>query len=152
MRKFVFMFLIIVLLLAVAPVSAQDVPTTPPTQGELEAALLALVKLVSDLTFVPGAAALVVALTAIAKRILPASISAGAIAITLQVIVWVIYIVAKHYGYADQFDSYIAVVTTVVSALGGLLVSSYAAEWGYKKLSARDVPVLGAARPPTPQG
>lgn len=143
-HAFIAVFITLFMLLAVAPVMAQDVPTTPPEQGELAAALLALVKLVSDLTFVPIAAPFVIAATALLKKLIPSSLfSAGTIALTVQVIVWVVYIVAKHFGYSDQFGTYINALTTILAAVGGLVASSAVSNWGYNKLKGASVPLLG---------
>ena len=152
MRKFAFVLLVVFLFVLVGSVSAQgielpSVPTTSPVQGELEAALLAFFKLISDVTFVPLAAGFVVAVTALLKKLLPATIPAGGIAITVQVIVWVVYVIAKHYGYVEQFGSYINVLTTILTAVSGLVLSSYAATWGYQKAAAKNVPLLGYQRP-----
>lgn len=152
MRKISFVLLVILLFALVGSVSAQGVelptvPATSPVQGELEAALLAFFKLISDVTFVPVAAGFVIAATALLKKVLPATVPSGGIAISVQVIVWVVYVVSKHFGYADQFGSYIGILTTILTAVSGLVLSSYAATWGYQKATARNVPLLGYQRP-----
>ena len=151
MRKISFVLLVILLFALVGSVSAQGVelptvPATSPVQGELEAALLAFFKLISDVTFVPVAAGFVIAATALLKKVLPATVPSGGIAISVQVIVWVVYVVSKHFGYADQFGSYIGILTTILTAVSGLVLSSYVATKGYEKAAANNVPLLGYQR------
>ena len=60
---------------------------------------------------------------------------------------WVVYVVSKHFGYADQFGSYIGILTTILTAVSGLVLSSYVATKGYEKAAANNVPLLGYQRP-----
>jgi len=129
-------------------VGLADSPSDPTIIGsptgadaELQAALELIIKMVSDVTFIPGAAALVIALTAILKRFLP--INAAYIALGLQVIVWVAWILVKNAGYELQFQSVIDSLTTVVSGLVGLVLSTAAATKGYNALVRAEAPILG---------
>lgn len=117
----------------------EDVQADAP--DELAAALQLIVKMVSDITFVPGAAALVIALTAILKRYIPTN--PGNIALVLQVIAWVAFILAKHFGYEPQFQNWMDSLTTIVTGVGGLVLSSMLATKGYISLKRNDVPILG---------
>lgn len=125
-----------------------DSPSDPTVIGsptgadaELQAALELIIKMVSDVTFIPGAAALVIALTAVLKRFLP--INAAYIALGLQVIVWVAWILLKNAGYELQFQSWIDSLTTIVSGVVGFVLSTGAATKGYNALVRQGAPVLG---------
>lgn len=128
-----------------------DSPTDPTVTGsptgadaELQAALELIIKMVSDVTFIPGAAALVIALTAILKRFVP--INAAYIALGLQVIVWVAWILVKNAGYELQFQGWIDSLTTIVSGFVGFVLSTGAATKGYNALVRANAPILGDTR------
>lgn len=128
-----------------------DSPADPTVTGsptgadaELQAALELIIKMASDLTFVPAAAALVVVLTALLKRFLP--VNPAYIALALQGLVWVVWILAKQFGYEPQFSTWIDGVTTIVSALAGFVVSTSAATKAYTVLKHQGAPILGDTR------
>jgi len=121
-------------------------PTTPPEQGTLTAALELIIKAITDATYVPIAAALVVALTGLAKHFLPEAINAGWIALTFQVILWVAWVLALHFGYAEQFGTAIQAFTTIITAVAGLIGSSIVATRVHESAAARNVPLAGYKR------
>jgi len=112
----------------------------------LAAFLELFVKLLADGTFLPVAAGLVVALTAIFKRFLPDNISSAVLALVFQVIVWIAYVVAVQLGYGSQFDTWISTITTIVVAIAGLVGSSFLATRAYVYASDREVPLFGYSR------
>lgn len=142
--------LVFTLALFALPALAQDVPVSQPTltgaQAELEAALTALLELVSSVTYLPLAAGFVVVATALLKKVMPKEISAGAIALTLQVLVWAAFVVAKQAGYEGQFTSGLQALTTILGALAGLVGSSYVATKVYNKSVEANVPLIGQQR------
>lgn len=140
--------LLAIMLFMVVPVFAQTEvpPSTPPEQGTLTAALELLIKAITDITFVPVAAGLVVALTGLVKRFIPTSVNAGYIALLFQVILWVAWVLALHFGYADQFGTVISTFTTVVVAVTGLVGSSALATRIHESAAANNVPLAGYKR------
>ena len=152
-----------ILLFYVVPAFAQTIPpviSPPVSPGDLLAnALAQFLQAINVVTYLPKAVALVVIGTAILKRYLPPEIhigtltlplSSGAIALTLQVIAWVIYVVTLQLGYGNQFDTWVSSVTTILQALFGGLVSSVVATVAYNKSVALGVPVVGYQRPLSP--
>jgi len=103
--------------------------------------------LLNNITFLPMAAALVVALTAFFKKLLPATIPSASIALVLQVIIWIAYVVAKQYQYGDQFTNIITMLTTVVGAVLGLVGSSALSTTIYTQSVKLGIPGLSYQRP-----
>lgn len=116
-------------------------PGTPPAEGALTAALELLMKALSDVTFLPVAAGFVLVATALLKKVIP--VNPVYIALTLQVLAWVAWVLAKHYGYGDQFDGWIGALTTILTALAGLAGSTILATKGFNSSVRADVPLLG---------
>ena len=139
------------LVILTLPAFAQDTGGAITTPGGVDALLMAalemLIKTVTDITFVPAAAALVVVLTAISKKFI--SLGAGYIALFWQVVAWVAWVLALHFGYADQFTSIAATLTTVLTAILGLVGSSIGATAIYDRAVEKDIPGIGSARTPT---
>lgn len=115
---------------------------------ELAPALELIIKLLNDITFVAAAAPLVVALTAIFKRFIPTTVSAPTIAITMQVLVWVAWVLAKHFGYEEQFGTWTNAFTTILSAIVGLAGSAFVATRIYREAHKQEVPLLGSDKRP----
>ena len=144
-RAVLFMLVCFILLALPMLVLAQDAAPSP-VQPDLEAALTAILELVNNVTFSPLTAAFVVAATALLKKFLPESIGAGAIALTLQVAVWVALLAAKHFGYEEQFSTWLGAITTILGAVTGLVASSYLSTRYYNAAKAKGVPLLGDSR------
>jgi hypothetical protein len=148
-RHLITIFVVVLFLMAVGSgVYAQTEvpPTTPPEQALLEAALDLIIKAVANATFVPLAAGLVVALTGLAKYFLPATVPAGGIALVFQVILWVGWILALHFGYTSQFESVVQAFTTIVAAVAGLVGATYVATRVHEKAAEHNVPLAGYKR------
>ncbi len=111
-------------------------------------AFQAVVHLLNDVTFLPCAVGFVVALTALLKKLLPESIGSGTIALTLQVIVWVAWVVAKDALHFEptQFQNAVGTMTTILSAVAGFVGSGILSSVAYKKARDNNVPLLGNAR------
>lgn len=121
---------------------------------ELQSAAEALIKLVTDATFLPFAAGMVVAITALIKKLLPATstVSAGGIAFACQVVVWVLWVLAKRAGIDEgTFTSAVDALTTIASAVLGLVGSSIAATKMYEAARDRNVPVIGTPQKSAPE-
>lgn len=145
------MSIVIVMLLVVTPILAQSEvpPTTSPEEGTLTAALELIIKAIANATFIPVAAGLVVALTGIAKHFIPTTVPAGAIALTFQVILWVAWVAALHFGYGSQFESLIQTFTTIAVAVAGLIGSTIVATRTHNAAAANNVPLAGFKRTET---
>lgn len=116
------------------------------TEIDLTRALTALITLLHDLTFLPFAVGFVVAATALLKRVIPPRISAGAIALTVQVGVWVAYVVAGKFGYGASFESTLQAVTQILSAVTMIVLGSGVTSATYATLKRSDTPFFGAER------
>jgi hypothetical protein len=148
-RHLITIFVVVLFLMAVGSgVYAQTEvpPTTPPEQALLEAALDLIIKAVANATFILPAAGLVVALTGLAKYFLPATVPAGGIALTFQVILWVVWVLALHFGYTNMVESLFAALTTIVTAVAGLVGATYVATRVHEKAAEHDVPLAGYKR------
>lgn len=121
-------------------------PSTSPSQGLLEAALDLIIKAIANATFIVPVAGLVVALTGLAKFFLPTSIPAGAIALTFQVILWVGWVLALHFGYGSQFETLVQTFTTIVTAIAGLVGATYVASRFHESAANHSVPLAGYKR------
>ena len=146
-RTTLFVLLALLCLLALTlPAFAQSEvpPSTPPEQGVLQAALELLIKALANVTFLPIAAGFVVVATAILKKFVP--INPAYIALALQVLAWVAWVLALHLGYGDQFEGWITALTTILTALAGLAGSTFAAEKLYAASVRAEVPLIGSTQ------
>lgn len=148
MSKFVYVFLFVLALLALAvsPVMAQDgnpTPTDPATFIER------LLLLVSDVTYIPAAAAGVVVFTSAISFLLfqlgveLSGTLRGLIALAIQVIVWVAYTLLTRAGFEAQFTQWYGAIVTIVQALLPLAGAMFLAHKGYEGSKASGVPLLG---------
>lgn len=140
-------FVLVVLLLALpslALAQSEVPPDTPPTEGILTAALDLIVRGLANLTFLPIAAGFVVVATALLKKIIP--INPAYIALALQVTAWGVWVLALHFGYGDQFASWITALTTILTALAGLAGSTLAAEKLYTAGVKAGAPLIGSTQ------
>ena len=122
-----------------------DVSTT-----DIGQAFESLLKLVTDITFLPFAVAFVVAATAIAKHFIPAGlISPQALALMFQAGIWIVYVVLKErFGVSDQaFRSVLDALTTILSGVAMFVVGSGVTQRAYDTLHRNDVPLVGQAQP-----
>ena len=123
-------------------------PAVEPDE-EVVAGFEAFIKLLSNLSFLPIAAPAVIAITALLKRFIPSTmISAGMLALVVQVVVWVAWILCKHFGYAMQFESWIDGLTTILAGVAAITVSAGATAVGYNALQRVKAPVVGQTRLP----
>lgn len=150
MKKSIILIALVLLTLLwmTMPILAQTEvsPALSPEQGLLEAALDLLIKAIANITFVPIAALLVVALTGIFKRFLPASVPAGLIVLVLQVITWVLWMLALHFGYGAQFESAVQLFTTIATIVAGLVGSTVIASAVHNLAAENKVPLVGYKR------
>jgi hypothetical protein len=115
---------------------------TPAPAPELETAFERILTLVGDISFLPWSAALVLLLTQLTKRYLP--FRAAVIALAWQVIIWVVYAVANHYGFGQNVQDYVGAATKILEAIltvaPPMVVSALATEVAFRKLTRQDVP------------
>jgi hypothetical protein len=113
-------------------------------------ALEALITWLSDISFLPIAVPAVVFLTAFAKR-LPflSGISSAVIALVVQVVIWIAWVVSKKLGVDDAlFTSWIDAFTTILSGLSAIVIGTGATSQLYARLNDNNVPVVGQSRHP----
>lgn len=116
---------------------------------DLNAAAEALIQLIANLTFMPIAAPLVLALVALLKRIIPASVvSAGTLALLVQALVWIAWLLARHVFDVDDatIKTWVEMLTVIGGAVAGFAGSAVLTQAAYDRAKARDVPLLGKAR------
>lgn len=117
---------------------------------DISTALESIIKLLTDITFLPFAVAFVVAATAIAKKFIPESlVRPQTLAIAFQALIWVVFVVAKErFGVTEEvFRNALDALTTILSGVAMFVVGTGAAQGAYNKLYANDVPLVGQAQP-----
>lgn len=96
--------------------------------------------------FLPFAATLVTLLTSILKPFVP--IPSTKIALGLNIIIWVFYVLAKElFGDVGQFETITQSITTVLTTLIGTTGTSFLSSWFYDVNKKAEVPILGSDRP-----
>jgi hypothetical protein len=135
--------LVLLLLVITMPASAQEIHLTV-AENSLEQAAMAIFQLVFDITYLPFAAAFVLALTAILKRFI--SVPANVIAFACTILVWAGYRVAIEIGWGHQFETIIAALGTLGSSILGVLFTSVTSGYFYDKAKNSNVPILGYSR------
>lgn len=122
-------------------------PEVVPTDS-LQIALEALIGWLSDATFLPLAVPSVIFLTALLKRVpIINNLRAGVIAITCQVVLWVIWIVARRYGVSETvFANGLEALTTILSGISLVVLGSGATQELYQRLNQQDVTLFGTSR------
>lgn len=101
-----------------------------------------LLRLLSDVTFIPFAAAGVIVITNILKM-LRIPVNPTLLALAVQAVVWVAYTFARHYGVELRFEQFWDALITIVQAVLPLVGSIAAAHVGYERAKAAGVPLLG---------
>ena len=105
-----------------------------------------LTRMIVDLTAVPFLLPLIVLLVGLIKRIpidAIQSLPANVIHLVVQVLAWVAYAVATHYGKGAEFESWIAVLTPLLQ----LVVSYLGGAWLYNQAKQANMPLWGYQRP-----
>lgn len=145
---------------ALAP--AASVPAAEPQQaaGELtpQELLERLFALLVDGTVVTALAPGIVVIVNILKLLLPKTVKATWISLVVQVVVWLVYWIAAHFGRADQFQQVWMAGITIAAALVSLFTNDQAVKatfnrgvkknsilFGYQR--TRDVTIDGQATP-----
>lgn len=153
MKKYTqFVLLVILVLLLLAPMAVyaqEDGGSLGDLEGQLSDFLAMFLEGVVDLTLLPFAVPLVVILVALVKRIpLPfiQNISAGAMHLTVQVIIWAAYAVFVKFGRGDVFEQWTNALVIVLQTLLPLVASLFGATWLYDKAKASAIPLLGYQR------
>lgn len=118
---------------------------------EPEAALALILSAVNDITFLPAAAAIVVALTSITKRYIP-NIRSEVLALLWQVAAWVLWVVVKEVGFdMNQFDLFVTAFATILTGVvGGIASQAIGTPWLYNKARNLNAPMLSYERPKMP--
>lgn len=140
-----------------APTESPVPPVDNPPVDDLteEATFLEnILRLVSDVTYIPSAAAGVIvftsAFTLVLSKVFGFNLSGGQrmlIALTVQVVVWVAYVLLTRAGLQSQFNQWYETVVTFVQALLPLFGAVAFGHLGYEKMKEHGVPVLGFKPP-----
>lgn len=119
---------------------AEPIPSDT-VQGELAIALETLIKALSNIVFIPVAVPLVTAVTGLLKQWIP--VNPAYIALAAQVLVWIAWLLIKQAGYADQFDNWINMLTTLLTTGSALFLSVWGSAKLYNSSRKAEVPILG---------
>jgi len=103
-----------------------------------------LFTLIADATYLPFAMGFVLILTAIFKRFI--TVDANVLVLLFTVIIWVLWLVAKQWGYGNQFESIIQGLTVMLSAIGGMILTPMGSQWLYEQSRERNVALFGYQR------
>jgi hypothetical protein len=111
-----------------------------------------LISTVLVIVSLPGTGIFVTTVTGLVKRFIPDTISSGTISFVVNVILWIAYTIGLHYALftADQFQSLLNVLVTILTAIGGIGGTQIVATRAYNYSVAQNVAVLGFQRSPTP--
>ena len=112
---------------------------------DISVALENIIRLVTDITFVPFAVGFVVVVTQIIKSVFKwDGTRAALVALTVQVIVWAVYSFFKARGLDGQFEQGIKGLETILVAVSGVLLpailSGLATQNVYNKMAAKQAP------------
>lgn len=112
---------------------------------DLQTAFENLLRLITDVSFVPFAAGLVIVVTQVIKNVFKVEGNRAAlIALLVQVAVWVGYSFFKARGMDAQFEQGIkaaeTIITTLLSVAFPALLSGMATQSIYDRVVAKDVP------------
>lgn len=121
---------------------------------DVQTAFENLLRLVTDISFVPFAAGLVIVVTQVIKNAFQVEGNRAAlIALLVQVAVWVGYSVFKARGMDAQFEQGIkaaeTIITTLLSVAFPALLSGLATQSVYTKVVSKDVPGFRSGTPKT---
>jgi len=129
----------------------------PPVEEDLteEATFLeTILRLVSDVTYIPSAAAGVIVFTSAISLVLfkvfgfaLSGASRMLLALAIQVVVWVAYVLLTRAGLQTQFNQWYETVVTFVQAILPLFGAVAFGHVGYEKMKEWGVPVLGYKPP-----
>ena len=101
-----------------------------------------LLRLLTDVTFIPFAAAGVIVITNILKMI-RVPVNPTLLALLVQVVVWVAYTIARQHGVELRFQEFWDALINVIQAVLPLVGSIAAAHVGYESAKSAGVPLLG---------
>lgn len=131
----------------------------PPVEDDLteEATFLEnILRLVSDVTYIPSAAAGVIVFTSaislVLFKVFGFSLSGPRrmlLALAIQIVVWVAYVLLTRAGLQSQFNQWYETVVTFVQAILPLFGAVAFGHVGYEKMKEWGVPVLGYKPPRT---
>ena len=142
----------ILLLLPVVAFAQESGGTTvviPNGSASLETVLASVIRLVYDATYLPFAAGMVMVLTALSKRApFLRGVTSSVLSLWWTVILWTFWIGATEVGFGGQFESLIAMMTTIGAAALGITATPMLASKVYAQANASGVAVLGYSRPP----
>ena len=105
-----------------------------------------LTRMIVDLTAVPFLLPLIVLLVGLIKRIpidAIQSLPANVIHLVVQVLAWVAYAVATHYGKGLAFENWVQALTPLLQ----LIVSYLGSAWLYGAAKQTNMPLWGYQRP-----
>lgn len=117
---------------------------------ELEQAFSIIVTALLAIIYLPFAEGFVLTFTAFLKHYIPEKVlRPQTIAVALQVLVWVAFVIARQLLGVDEirFTSYLELLTTIGNALLMIVTGGAVAHVAYKKLEAAKIPFWGAPQP-----
>lgn len=120
---------------------------------DLSVALENILRLFTDITFIPFAVGFVVVVTQIIKNVFKVEGNRAAlISIAVQTVVWIVYSFFKSRGQDAQFENVIraleSILNTLVSVLFPALLGGIATQATYNKVAEKRVPGFRAVSKP----
>lgn len=126
----------------------EELPPTPPAD-----VLSRLLALLDNATYIIWAAAGVVIITGAIKTIAGLfgfrieGVGAALLALTVQVIIWIVYSIANSLGAGEAFRTQYEIVIEVIRSLLPLVGSIFGGHVLYQAAAKRNVPILGYHAP-----
>jgi hypothetical protein len=117
---------------------------------ELSTALEIIITALLAIIYLPFAEGFVLTFTALLKHIIPERIiRPQTISVALQVLVWVVFVIARQLLGVDgiAFESYLQLITTVGNALLMIVTGGAVAHVAYQRLNQAKIPFWGSPQP-----
>lgn len=118
----------------------------PVVQNQAEAVFTNLVKLLWNAAFLPFAAPMALVMTSLSKRVLT-KVSSPAQVFFWTVVLWLLYLGATQFGYANQFESLVGTLATLGATVFGITLTPAAAGALHSYAKKNNVAILGYSRP-----
>lgn len=143
-------FVLVLVLVFVMPVAAQELPVIPIATGTpVQNMADNLFSLLYNATYLPFAAGLVTILVSLSKRVsYLQSVSSPALVMFWTVMLWVLWTAANEIGYGSQFESVVGALTSLGGMVLGIAVTPMVAGRIYSEAKTQGVSVIGYQRAP----
>lgn len=137
----------LLMMLLVIPIVAQDAPEIPV--DIVDGSTLFLEELLTSLgtlVYLPFAGTLVFVLTAFSKRVV--GVDARLQSLAWSVVVWGAYVIAARAGFAEQFQTAVPAIATLLATTLGITITPATASRIYDAAADQRIPILGYSKTP----